>query len=187
MVLTDKDILGALEKGELIIDPAPSARSYSSTSVDLKLGKNIQVWKEPPPKGVEPQVIVPADPDFNCTDIIKACSDLIEIPACGYVMEPRTFILGWTEEYVELINDSHIAARVEGKSSIARLGVGVHITAPTIHAGFRGEIQLEMFNLGPHRIRLKPGMRICQLIFEKTTGAADHPYEGQFSGQRGRE
>ena len=186
MVLTDREILKAIESGEIVIDPNPGSRSYSSTSVDLKLGDNIQVWKAALPGGIEPAVIVPDDPGFNCTEVIRACTDLNQIPDDGFIMEPRTFLLAWTNEYVELPNSAQLAARVEGKSSIARLGVGVHITAPTIHAGFKGEIQLEMFNLGPNRIRLKKGMRICQLIFERTTGPADQPYEGQFSGQKGQ-
>lgn len=83
-----------------------------------------------------------------------------------------------------------IAARVEGKSSLARIGMGVHITAPTIHAGFGfkendtsfpgSSIQLEIWNIGPLTIRLQKGMRICQLIFEEVHGTPDKGYEGQF-------
>ncbi|HSI72733.1 MAG TPA: dCTP deaminase [Fimbriimonas sp.] len=184
MVLTDKDIVAALDSKDLIIDPRPSETSFSSTSVDLTLGKNLQLWNPPPPDGVEPQIVVPSNAGFNCTKVIKACTTLTDISGGGFVMEPGTFLLAWTEEYVELPNTSHVAARVEGKSSMARLGIGVHITAPTIHAGFTGEIQLEVFNVGPNRVRLTPGMRICQLIFERTSGAADQPYAGQFSGQK---
>ena len=96
-------------------------------------------------------------------------------------------MLAWTTEYINYINlVSHhrIAARVEGKSSLARLGLGVHITAPTIHAGFDGHIRLEMFNHGKIPIRLRAGMRICQLVFEQTLGTPEKGYQGQFSGQR---
>jgi dCTP deaminase len=74
---------------------------------------------------------------------------------------------------------------VEGKSALARLGMGIHITAPTIHAGFKGQLQLEMFNLGPNEILLDVGMRVCQLIFEITFGTPAKGYSGSFSSQTG--
>ncbi|HZU88717.1 MAG TPA: hypothetical protein VE993_05615 [Stellaceae bacterium] len=74
-------------------------------------------------------------------------------------------------------------ARVEGKSSLARLGLGVHLTAPTIHAGFKGQIQLEIVNFGPHEIILNVGMPICQLIFELTFGTPAKGYIGHFAAQ----
>jgi dCTP deaminase len=74
---------------------------------------------------------------------------------------------------------------VEGKSALARLGMGIHITAPTIHAGFKGQLQLEMFNLGPNEILLDVGMRVCQLIFEITFGTRAKGYSGSFSSQTG--
>jgi dCTP deaminase len=64
------------------------------------------------------------------------------------------------------------------------LGLGIHVTAPTIHAGFRGQIQLEMFNAGPQTIILDAGMKICQLIFEQTSGTPEKGYSGVFAGQK---
>jgi dCTP deaminase len=84
---------------------------------------------------------------------------------------------------VTLVSHNRIAARIEGKSSLARLGLGVHITAPTIHAGFAGQIRLEMINHGKVPIRMRVGMRVCQLIFEQTLGTPEKGYQGQFSGQ----
>ena len=78
---------------------------------------------------------------------------------------------------------ARVAARVEGKSSLARLGLAVHVTAPTIHAGFEGQSQLEVINHGRLPIRLRAGMAICQLIFEQTLGFPEIGYGGQFSGQ----
>ena len=111
----------------------------------------------------------------------------------GYLMEPAPFILGWTVEKIRLPFTSRLAARVEGKSSLARLGVGVHVTAPTIHAGFGDKqddpkypgtpIQLEIWNVGPLPIRLTRGMRICQLIFEEVHGTPDKGYSGIFAEQ----
>lgn len=99
------------------------------------------------------------------------------------MLKPQGFVLGWTAEEVVLPEFSRIAARVEGKSSLARLGVGVHVTAPTIHCGFTGSIQLEIFNFGPHSVVLSSGMRVCQLIFEQTYGTPMKGYSGLFSGQ----
>src|SRR5262249_50017381 len=108
----------------------------------------------------------------------------------GVMLERGAFFLGWTLETVQLPSRSRIAARVEGKSSLARLGMGVHVTAPTIHAGFGyadrdpgwpgNPIQLEIWNTGPRPIRLKHGMKICQLIFEWVDGTPEQGYEGQF-------
>jgi dCTP deaminase len=69
---------------------------------------------------------------------------------------------------------------------LARLGVGIHITAPTIHSGFEGQVQLEMFNFGPNTIVLDAGMRICQLIFEQNVGTPEKGYEGSFAKQTAR-
>ncbi|MGD0511380.1 MAG: hypothetical protein ABSA33_06095 [Candidatus Micrarchaeaceae archaeon] len=88
-----------------------------------------------------------------------------------------------TEENIELPIHSRLAARVEGKSSLARLGIGIHVTAPTIHAGFRGPIQLEICNHGVLQVKLMAAMRVCQLIFEQTLGTPDKGYTGQFYGQ----
>jgi len=107
-----------------------------------------------------------------------------KVNVSGYELRPHAFLLAWTHEYIELPINSRIAARVEGKSSLARLGIGIHITAPTIHAGFKGQIQLEMFNFGPHEIILDAQMKICQLIFEQTIGTPQKGYAGTFAGQR---
>ncbi len=93
-------------------------------------------------------------------------------------------VLAWTKETVDIPGCSRLAARVEGKSSLARLGVSVHITAPTIHNGFRGPIQLEMYNFGLNEIVLDAGMRICQLIFEQTLGMPEQGYAGVFLDQK---
>jgi dCTP deaminase len=91
------------------------------------------------------------------------------------VLEPNHLVLGWTIERLRLPHTSRIAARVEGKSSLARIGVGIHITAPTIHPGFGfkklkpaypgSPIRLEIWNIGPLKIKLTKGMPICQLMF----------------------
>ena len=90
-----------------------------------------------------------------------------------YLLKPHQFILGRTLERVELPTDQgtpHLAARIEGKSSRARCGLMVHFTAPTVHPGWVGPLTLEMINLGPQTILLRPGMHIAQLIIEEVRG-----------------
>jgi dCTP deaminase len=184
VILTDREIQAALACGQIKINPNPSADAYSSTSVDLTLSKFIRTWKETV-KGVE-QVVCPSAEGYKFTDLVKALSDLRELNDDGYVIKPQEFLLGWTEETIELPTSSRIAASVEGKSSLARLGIGIHITAPTIHAGFPGTIQLEVCNHGRMNVKLVPGMRVCQLIFEQTLGTPDKGYAGQFFGQQNK-
>jgi|SRR5580693_4606117 dCTP deaminase len=180
MILTDREIKIALERDLIQIDPPPDFDSaFSSTAVDLTLDANIITFK-PPMKGIE-QVIDPRQ--ANLAEILPQLTRRQKIPAAGFLLAPRTLMLAWTREFVGLNINTRLAARVEGKSSLARLGLGVHVTAPTIHAGFTGQIQLEMLNHGTIPIRLRPGMRICQLIFETTLGTPERGYKGQFAGQ----
>ena len=97
-------------------------------------------------------------------------------------MKHGQVIIGKTLETIELPTD--IAGRVEGKSSLARLGLAVHITAPTIQAGFRGSLVLEMYNAGPWTLEMTEGMQIAQVIFEHMGLPPTQGYEGQFQGQR---
>jgi len=127
--------------------------------------------------------IDPSHPGFKAEEAIRVLTKAENIdPTNGYPLEPGILILGWTKEFLDL-KDSRLAARVEGKSSLARFGLSIHLTAPTIHAGFPGRIRLEIVNHGHHPIILRPDMRICQLIFEQTFGTPGKDYEGQFVGQ----
>lgn len=182
MILTDREIQTAIRKNIIIIEPNPIVKAYSSTSVDLTLDPILSIFKSQNPGA--PRSFDPSVEGFNAEEIIKELTDRVEIPSAGYPLEKGKLILAYTKEYLDLRNDTRIAARVEGKSSLARIGLAVHITAPTIHAGFDGQIRLEIVNHGPLPIILKPGMRICQLIFEQTLGTPDKVYGGQFSGQK---
>jgi dCTP deaminase len=182
VILTDREIKLALEKQQIIIDPAPVATAFSSTAVDLTLDPNLTEFNEEV-GGIE-VVIDPGHRDFQSETVLGQISEKRTINLRdGFPLKPNRLVLAWTAEYVNLIAHNRIAARVEGKSSLARLGLGIHVTAPTIHAGFDGHIRLELINHGSTPIRLRAGMRICQLIFEQTLGTPDKGYKGQFSGQ----
>lgn len=183
MILSDREIQIALQNDQIIIDPTPKPEAFSSTSLDLTLDEKITRFKRDP--SFTDVVIDPSHPDYNHGDMLKAYSEQLDIPSAGFELPPGELILAWTVEEVRLPVKSRIAARVEGKSSLARLGLCVHMTAPTIHAGFEGPIQLEVINHGVRKIRLKTGMRICQLIFESTLGTPLKGYHGQFFGQGG--
>lgn len=181
MILTDREILIALERKQIVIDPLPGEKAFSSTSVDLTLGDTIIVFREA--KSFIPSTIDPSHQDYDHDAALAELSDKAAISPGGYTLEPGRLILAWTVEEVSLPINTRVAARVEGKSSLARLGLCVHLTAPTIHAGFRGHIQLEVINHGPRPILLKHGMRICQLIFETTLGTPEKGYSGRFLNQ----
>ncbi|MGH6892133.1 MAG: dCTP deaminase [Dongiaceae bacterium] len=125
----------------------------------------------------------PANSVFDHEAVLVELTEQVMITADGFELLPRRLALAWTREFIDLKFDTRLAGRVEGKSSLARLGLGVHVTAPTIHAGFKGRIRLELLNHGSRPIRLRLGMRICQLIFEQTFGTPDHGYQERFLGQ----
>lgn len=145
------------------------------------------MWKDRATSGAKPLVLSPADPNYNYNQVVEEHTTRKRLSKRGLVLRPGQFVLAWTRERVCLPRPARFAARVEGKSSLARLGIGVHVTAPTIHAGFQGQIQLEMRNNGVLHVRLLPGMRICQLIFEMSLGVPEKGYTGIFAGQSSQE
>ncbi len=183
MILTDREIKIAISGASIIIDPKPNDDAFSSTSLDLTLDNEITEFIQEP-GGIE-KIIDPTHEDYRYDTVAAAIATSVKMDGVnGYVLRPQPLVLGWTAEYVDLKYHSRLAARVEGKSSLARLGLCVHLTAPTIHAGFQGRIRLEMVNHGYLPIGLRPGMRVCQLIFEQTLGTPDRGYQGQFLGQK---
>ena len=180
MILTDREIKIALKKGQITIDPLPDeATSYQSTAVDLTLSPIVRIFKE----GVTGINFDPDSEEYDYKTVIDMVTTREELTA-PFTLVPQALLLAWTNETISIPNDSRLAARVEGKSSLSRLGVGIHITAPTIHAGFSGTIQLEIVNHGFTPVILRPKMRICQLIFEMTFGTPAKGYSGQFLGQQ---
>ena len=182
MILTDREIKNSLAAGLIEIEPRPADESYASTSVDLRLGSVLRIVKDRT-IGVE-SAIDPTTPGYN---VVKS----IERETTKQLLQKMVLLLKAVSlSWVGRTSQSHYLKKddwllgVEGKSSLARIGLAVHVTAPTIHSGFRApSIQLEIINHGPLPIKLRNNMPICQLIFEKTLGMPDKAYQGQFLGQ----
>lgn len=177
MILTDREIQIALKKKQIIIEPEPAVEAFSSTTVDLRLDAAITEFRDDLGDDALENVIDPSHKNFVAEKTIAKIAKQVQIGTDGYLLRPRKLVLGWTAEHLELPVHSRLAARVEGKSSLARLGLGVHLTAPTIHCGFDNPIRLEIINHGEVPIRLRTGMRICQLTFELTFGTPQKGFE----------
>lgn len=178
MIYSDQDIKTALESGTLNIEPRPAHAAYATSSVDLLLGNTFTVF-DPPIPGVEIAVMVAqADPEEAAERYGRV---LTVSPGAHIELKPNAFALAYTVERVEL--PLNLAARVEGKSSVARWGLSIHQTAPTIHAGFQGHIRLEIANVGPFVCRLTPGMQICQLVIEELKSLPENELQSRFQNQ----
>lgn len=187
MILSREEIKLALESGAISIDPAPNDDQYSASSVDLHLGEEFSQWDRDKIAEVgEAGLSTVVDSSRSSFGALRnQFLSLATLEADGScIINPYNFLLGVTLEEIELPLESGIAARVEGRSSLARIGLAVHLTAPTIHLGWQGRIALEMVNLGPWPIRLRPKeTKICQLIFERVGGQVSDTPGSQFQGQ----
>lgn len=188
MILSDREIRLAIGRGVIGLVPCPPHDSprWSSTTVDLTLDGELRVWG-PLRSPTGNDVVDPIGPGFNSNRLIEEHTTPVDCTS-GYVLEPEGFVLGWTVERLRLPHESRLGARVEGKSSLARIGIGIHVTAPTIHPGFGSvgqgsPIRLEIKNVGKLKVRLTRGMPICQLILEEVHGVPEAGYQGQFRTQ----
>ena len=181
MVLSDGEIREAISGGQLRFTPPIDPLSVSTSSIGLRLGNTITLYT------------VADDPAFSTVVDLEKLTDVeagivkysnTKSLAIGepFTLRPRQFILAYTMETVRL--SSELAARVEGRSSFGRLGISIHQTAPTIHAGFEGQIRLEILKNGPFRCLLRPGLEICQLIVERLGRPATEPLQSQFQHQK---
>jgi dCTP deaminase len=163
MILTDREIQLALANAQIEIAPAPADEAFSSMGIDLTLDAPGEIWRRLPG-----QPIHPGAADYNYENLVARQNRIVSLD--GYALEPAAFLLAWTRETITLPITSRLTARVEGKGSLTRLGLGVQLAAPAIHAGFKGQLQLGIVNLGPHEIILDVGMPICRLVFEIAFG-----------------
>lgn len=181
MLLSDQDIVDAMEAGDLtIVPPAGFEPLVKSASIDMRLHPVIQVIR---PEKIDPAVFIDPTRMANVQGRIADCADKLELrPDQPFIMDPGVFVIGATAEQVEL--SEALAARIEGKSSLARFGIQVHLTAPKIDPGWRlNNITLEIINLAHFRVALFPMMEIAALMVEMLKTPAGQAYRGRFSAR----
>jgi dCTP deaminase len=161
-VLSDRDIRAALEAGEIAIRPYDAA-DLQPSSVDLHLDRSFRVFRN----NRYPYIDVRA-PQPDLTELLTVADDE------PFVLHPGEFVLGQTLEWVELPND--LVARLEGKSSLGRLGLLIHSTAGYVDPGWKGNLTLELSNVANLPIALYFGMKIGQISFFKMSSPVERPY-----------
>ena len=176
MLLSDRDIRAVIDAGRVVLDPYDPAMVQPS-SVDVRLDRLFRVFENHRYPHIDPAADQP-----DLTRLVD-CE-----PGEPFVLHPGEFVLGATYERVTLPDD--LAARLEGKSSLGRLGLLTHSTAGFIDPGFTGHITLELSNMATLPIMLWPGMKVGQLCFFKLSSPAENPYGSavnlsRYQGQRG--
>jgi dCTP deaminase len=176
VLLSDRDIKAQLDAGRIALDPY-DPQMVQPSSVDVRLDRYFRLFDNHKYPFIDPSL---DQPDLT---------HLVEVdPDEPFILHPGEFVLGSTFEQVTLPDD--VAARLEGKSSLGRLGLLTHSTAGFIDPGFSGHVTLELSNVATLPIKLWPGMKIGQLCFFQLTSAAENaygsgPYGNRYQGQRG--
>ena len=176
MLLSDRDILAEIDAKRIVVEPYDEAMVQPS-SIDFRLDRYFRVFEN----HRYPHI----DPAADQSDLTRMVEPVGDEP---FILHPGEFVLGSTLEVVTLPDD--LAARVEGKSSLGRLGLLTHATAGFVDPGFSGHVTLELANVATLPIKLYPGMKIGQLCFFRLSSPAEHPYGSakygsRYQGQRG--
>lgn len=162
MVLSDRSIRAAISEGRIAITPFDDAQVQPS-SIDVRAGRWFRVFRN----NRRPYIDV-REPAEGLTELMEADEN------DPFILHPGEFVLGATAEQVRIGDD--LVGRLEGKSSLGRLGLLIHSTAGFIDPGFEGTITLELSNVANLPITIYPGMKIGQISFLQMTTAADNPY-----------
>jgi dCTP deaminase len=176
VLLSDRDLKAAIDDGRLVIDPYDPAMVQPS-SIDVRLDRYFRVFENHRYPHIDP-----AEQQDELTRMVETPADE------PFILHPGEFVLGSTYEMITLADD--IASRLEGKSSLGRLGLLTHSTAGFIDPGFSGHVTLELSNVATLPIKLWPGMKIGQVCVIKLSSPAEHPYGSaiygsRYQGQRG--
>jgi dCTP deaminase len=176
VILSDRSIREALASERIIIDPLED-RDVQPSSVDLHIDRYFRVFRNDTTPFIDPK-----QPQEDLTELVEIEDD------AAFILHPGEFVLGSTFERVALPDD--LVARLEGKSSLGRLGLLIHSTAGFVDAGWDGHLTLELSNVANLPIALYPRMKIGQISFFEMTTSADHPYGStekgsKYQGQRG--
>ena len=176
MILSDRTIRDELAAGRIVIEPFDPA-CVQPSSVDLHLDRWFRVFRN--------HTMAHIDVKENLEELTELVSVDEDHP---FILHPTEFVLGSTMERVALPDD--LVGRLEGKSSLGRLGLLIHSTAGFVDAGWDGQLTLELSNVASLPITLYPGMKIGQISFMRMTTPADTPYGAgslgsKYQGQRG--
>lgn len=176
VILSDRSIREQVAAGRIVIDPLDE-RCIQPSSVDLHVDALFRVFRNHTMGFIDVR------------EQLDELTELVEIPPDGvFILHPGEFVLGSTQERVALPDD--LVARLEGKSSLGRLGLLIHSTAGFVDAGFDGHLTLELSNVANLPITIYPGMKIGQISFLQMTTPAERPYGSthvgsKYQGQRG--
>jgi len=178
MILSDRDIKKALKDGRIKITPTPDfATSLGSCSIDLRLGNEFRIFRH----SRIPHIDVRKMDEVN-----EIMEDVVVQNDKPLVLQPRDLVLATTMEWLEIADD--LVGRIEGRSSLGRLGIIVHGTASVFDPGWRGKPVMELGNLGVVPVLIYPGMRICSFTFEEVSSPVEVPYylkkNNKYSGQK---
>ncbi len=167
MVLSDRDIKKALNNGKIKIAPVPDLKiQLGSCSIDLRLGNTFRIFEYSKHSLIDTNSKNIKDKVFTKEIIIKDNEP--------FYIQPGDFVLAITKERITI--DPSLLGRLEGRSSLGRLGIVVHSTASIFDPGWDGQAVLELGNLGRLPIALYPGMRICAMTFEELSSESEVPY-----------
>lgn len=184
MRLSDQDIIRALDEQRIVLDPRPDDTSISGVTADLRLGNRFRVFSS----HTTPYIDLSGNREAMNAAMDKVMSDEVVIEEDdAFILHPGELALGATYESVTLPDD--IVGWLDGRSSLARLGLMVHVTAHRIDPGWCGNIVLEFFNSGKLPLGLRPGMAIGALSFETLSSPALRPYrkrkDAKYRDQKG--
>lgn len=176
MILSDHSIREEVAAGRIVIDPFDDS-CVQPSSVDLRVDRYFRVFRNH-----SQRVIDVKEDQEELTELVEVIED------AALILHPGEFVLGSTQERVGLPED--LVGRLEGKSSLGRLGLLIHTTAGFVDPGFNGYLTLELSNVANLPITVYPGMKIGQISFLRMTTAADAPYGtsvlgSKYQGQRG--
>ncbi len=176
MILSDQTLREELSAGRIVIDPLGDD-AVQPSSVDLHVDRYFRVFRNDTTPFIDPR-----EQQEDLTELVEVSDGE------RFILHPGEFVLGSTLERVALPDD--LVARLEGKSSLGRLGLLIHSTAGFVDAGWDGHLTLELSNVANLPIAIYPGMKIGQISFIRMTTPAEHPYGSdttgsKYQGQRG--
>lgn len=166
MILSDRDIKKSVDTGKIKIDPSPNFDDQlGSCSIDFHLGKTFKIFNHSKYPYIDPR-----SPDLT-SELMK---DITVTDGEAFIMRPGEFCLATTVENLKLSDD--LLGRLEGRSSLGRIGIIVHSTAARFDPGWDGTPVLELGNIGVLPVALYPGMKICSFTFEELSSPSENPY-----------